>query len=137
MDPSKKETQDKTAAVVKDIVKRYDVDGVHLDDYFYPKSGVRVLMTGNVGQKTVKRSSAIIDQSIYDSIPLSSVQYTGIVDLEQFFRVGKSTSLLFRPRGGFVSNSGNLLFVNDLFRVGGFKLLRGFNESEYMLSVMV
>ncbi len=36
MDPSKKETQDKTAAVVKDIVKRYDVDGVHLDDYFYP-----------------------------------------------------------------------------------------------------
>ncbi len=36
MDPSKKETQDKTAAVVKDIVKRYDIDGVHLDDYFYP-----------------------------------------------------------------------------------------------------
>ena len=36
MDPSKKETQDKTAAVVRDIVKRYDIDGVHLDDYFYP-----------------------------------------------------------------------------------------------------
>ncbi len=36
MDPSKKETQDKTAAVVKDIVRRYDIDGVHLDDYFYP-----------------------------------------------------------------------------------------------------
>lgn len=36
MDPAKKETQDKTAAVVRDIVKRYDIDGVHLDDYFYP-----------------------------------------------------------------------------------------------------
>lgn len=36
MDPSKKETQDRTAAVVRDIVKRYDIDGVHLDDYFYP-----------------------------------------------------------------------------------------------------
>ncbi|MFD2517338.1 glycoside hydrolase family 10 protein [Salinimicrobium flavum] len=36
MDPSKKETQDHTAAVVMDIVKRYDVDGVHFDDYFYP-----------------------------------------------------------------------------------------------------
>ena len=36
MDPSKKETQDRTTAVVKDIVKRYDIDGVHLDDYFYP-----------------------------------------------------------------------------------------------------
>ena len=36
MDPAKKETQDRTAAVVQDIVKRYDIDGVHLDDYFYP-----------------------------------------------------------------------------------------------------
>lgn len=36
MDPARKETQDKTAAVVKDLVKRYDIDGVHLDDYFYP-----------------------------------------------------------------------------------------------------
>ncbi len=36
MDPSKKGTQDHTAAVVMDIVKRYDIDGVHFDDYFYP-----------------------------------------------------------------------------------------------------
>ena len=36
MDPSKKETQDHTTAVVMDIVKRYDIDGVHFDDYFYP-----------------------------------------------------------------------------------------------------
>jgi uncharacterized lipoprotein YddW (UPF0748 family) len=36
MDPALKQTQDKTAAVVRDIVKRYDIDGVHLDDYFYP-----------------------------------------------------------------------------------------------------
>ena len=36
MDPAKKETQNRTAAVVRDLVKRYDIDGVHLDDYFYP-----------------------------------------------------------------------------------------------------
>lgn len=36
MDPSKKGTQNHTAAVVMDIVKRYDIDGVHFDDYFYP-----------------------------------------------------------------------------------------------------
>ncbi|WP_316810876.1 glycoside hydrolase family 10 protein [Pedobacter heparinus] len=36
MDPSNKGTQDHAAAVVKDIVKRYDIDGVHFDDYFYP-----------------------------------------------------------------------------------------------------
>ena len=36
MDPSLKSTQDHTSKVVKDIVKRYDIDGIHLDDYFYP-----------------------------------------------------------------------------------------------------
>jgi len=36
LDPSKKGTQDLSAEVVKDIVKRYDIDGVHFDDYFYP-----------------------------------------------------------------------------------------------------
>jgi uncharacterized lipoprotein YddW (UPF0748 family) len=36
LDPAKKETQDLSAAVVRDIVKRYDIDGVHFDDYFYP-----------------------------------------------------------------------------------------------------
>ena len=35
-DPSDPRTQDHSAAVVKDIVTRYDIDGVHFDDYFYP-----------------------------------------------------------------------------------------------------
>jgi uncharacterized lipoprotein YddW (UPF0748 family) len=36
LDPAQKETQDLTTTVVMDIVKRYDIDGVHFDDYFYP-----------------------------------------------------------------------------------------------------
>ncbi|MCO6477734.1 MAG: DUF1343 domain-containing protein [Phaeodactylibacter sp.] len=36
MDPALPETQDHSHAVVMDIVRRYDVDGIHFDDYFYP-----------------------------------------------------------------------------------------------------
>lgn len=36
MDPSKPATQEHASAVVMDILKRYDVDGIHFDDYFYP-----------------------------------------------------------------------------------------------------
>lgn len=36
LDPGEKETQDYSVNVVMDVVKRYDVDGVHFDDYFYP-----------------------------------------------------------------------------------------------------
>lgn len=36
MDPSNKETQQHSEAVILDIVKRYNIDGLHIDDYFYP-----------------------------------------------------------------------------------------------------
>lgn len=36
MDPSDQATQDHTSKVVKDLVKRYDIDAIHIDDYFYP-----------------------------------------------------------------------------------------------------
>lgn len=36
LDPGSAEVQDHVVAVVRDIVRRYAVAGVHLDDYFYP-----------------------------------------------------------------------------------------------------
>ena len=36
LDPGEKEVQDYSLSVVMDVVKRYDIDGVHFDDYFYP-----------------------------------------------------------------------------------------------------
>ncbi|MBL0274339.1 MAG: family 10 glycosylhydrolase [Chitinophagaceae bacterium] len=36
MDPAQKAVQDITNDVVMDLVQRYDIDGVHMDDYFYP-----------------------------------------------------------------------------------------------------
>jgi uncharacterized lipoprotein YddW (UPF0748 family) len=36
MDPGEPDVQDHTVAVMLDVVRRYDVDGIHIDDYFYP-----------------------------------------------------------------------------------------------------
>ncbi len=36
LDPANPATQDHSFEVVMDIVQRYDVDGIHFDDYFYP-----------------------------------------------------------------------------------------------------
>lgn len=36
LDPTDKEVQQYSLTVVLDVVKRYDIDGVHFDDYFYP-----------------------------------------------------------------------------------------------------
>lgn len=34
--PGLPEVREHTAKIVKDLVTRYDIDGIHLDDYFYP-----------------------------------------------------------------------------------------------------
>lgn len=36
MDPGAKVVQDRSFNVFMDVVDRYDVDGIHIDDYFYP-----------------------------------------------------------------------------------------------------
>lgn len=36
MDPGEPAVRQQTIRVVLDVVKRYDIDGVHIDDYFYP-----------------------------------------------------------------------------------------------------
>ena len=36
MDPGEPAVREQTIRVVLDVVKRYDIDGVHIDDYFYP-----------------------------------------------------------------------------------------------------
>jgi uncharacterized lipoprotein YddW (UPF0748 family) len=35
-DPGNKQAQQHVIKVVKDIVRRYDIDAIHMDDYFYP-----------------------------------------------------------------------------------------------------
>ncbi|MFN3653351.1 MAG: glycoside hydrolase family 10 protein [Armatimonadota bacterium] len=36
LDPGDAAVQDHSLAVILDVVRRYDIDGVHMDDYFYP-----------------------------------------------------------------------------------------------------
>jgi uncharacterized lipoprotein YddW (UPF0748 family) len=36
MDPGEEIVRQHTVKVILDVVKRYDIDGVHIDDYFYP-----------------------------------------------------------------------------------------------------
>ncbi|HTY36359.1 MAG TPA: family 10 glycosylhydrolase, partial [Bacteroidota bacterium] len=36
LNPTNRAVQDESFNVIMDVVRRYDIDGVHLDDYFYP-----------------------------------------------------------------------------------------------------
>ncbi|HSJ02914.1 MAG: glycoside hydrolase family 10 protein [Verrucomicrobium sp.] len=36
MDPGEPQVRERSLAVMMDVLRRYDVDGIHMDDYFYP-----------------------------------------------------------------------------------------------------
>ena len=36
LDPGKEDVRDHISVIVMDIARRYDIDGIHFDDYFYP-----------------------------------------------------------------------------------------------------
>lgn len=46
-DPAYQENRDYICAVIADIVGRYDVDAIHLDDYFYPYPSGKVKFDGD------------------------------------------------------------------------------------------
>jgi hypothetical protein len=41
LDPGRTEVRNYVTRVIMDVVRRYDIDGVHFDDYFYPYGGIR------------------------------------------------------------------------------------------------
>ena len=57
-DPALPETRDFVAKVVSDIVRRYDIDAIHMDDYFYPYRIAGVEFPDNQSFKTYPRGFA-------------------------------------------------------------------------------
>jgi uncharacterized lipoprotein YddW (UPF0748 family) len=41
LNPGLQEVREYVLSVIMDVVNRYDIDGVHMDDYFYPYSGIQ------------------------------------------------------------------------------------------------
>jgi len=57
-DPALPETRDFVANVVSDIVRRYDIDAIHMDDYFYPYRIAGVEFPDNQSFKAYPRGFA-------------------------------------------------------------------------------
>ena len=93
MDPSSSWTQKRALQVILDVVRRYDVDGVHLDDYFYPypqvnKQGV-ALQKFPDGKSPAQRR-AVVDRFV-------AQLYRSVKQQKPWVRVGISPFGIWRP----------------------------------------
>lgn len=74
LDPSEPDVQKHSLDVVLDVVRRYDIDGVHFDDYFYPypitENGARVEFPDEENYKKYLATAAKMSTPKLRRIPL-------------------------------------------------------------------
>ena len=121
--------------------------GYHLEKLNYrfnPRRGIDFTLRARAGKKRIKKNPTILalrddnepdfdfDQ-LYEDIDLNSIQYKFNAALQIFIPLFKNSTLMIANSTGWVG-SGQALYNNELFRIGGAKLLRGFNEQSIFAS---
>lgn len=111
-----------------------DYDWSKTDYRLNPRSGNELKLTAAVGIKNVKRNNDILSikdpsfnyASLYDSLKERAYQFRIKLSAAHYFPVGKQATVKTALNAGvFISPS---TFRNELFQIGGYKLLRGFSE---------
>lgn len=100
-----------------------------------PRKGWQVKVSGNALLRKVKRSDLVTGlrdgsgfdyATLYDSLENNAYQYHLNGEASYYFPLGNKATLKLGYAGGWVS--GERLFQNELYQIGGFRLLRGFDE---------
>jgi outer membrane protein assembly factor BamA len=97
-----------------------------LDDPFLPRRGWLIQTEFAAGNKKILQNTGIPDEA-YLGLDLNTPQYQGKLVIEKHFPIKTNYGIWLRGSGGFMRNEN--LFLNDFFRIGGLKSIRGFNEN--------
>ncbi len=99
MDPGAEVIQERTIDVALDLVDRYDIDGVHFDDYFYPyPNGEPFPDTATYGDYQDGGGTLERDDWRRDNVnQLVEVLYESIVGTRNHIRFGISPFGIYRP----------------------------------------
>lgn len=114
-----------------------------LDYRFNPRKGHMLRVSAGAGTRRVRPNTTIEnltdpenpDQTfayLYDSLKTSTVQYKFTWQYDRYWPIGRRSTIKTGTRGGsFISNP---VFFNELYRIGGNRLLRGFDEESIFVS---
>lgn len=104
MDPGEPAVRKRTLRVVLDVVRRYDIDGVHIDDYFYPYKesvgGRELDFPDDRSWRRYRRGGGKLsrdDWRRHNVDQLVHQLYTGIHDVKPWVKFGISPFGIWRP----------------------------------------
>ncbi len=112
----------------------YGIELVHekLDYRLNPRKGFFLKISGAAGLKNIKVNDKV-NPVLYDSLQLRSNQYKFAADAGVFFPFLRRHTFYFNSKDGYIVN--NNLFDNELFKIGGLKTLKGFDEESIHASL--
>jgi hypothetical protein len=105
-----------------------------LDYRFNPRKGISVNIQGSVGTRQIKKNPKINDVA-YSTIALKTSQYQTEGMIVGYLNVFKNHVIKLSSQFGSVF--GNTIYKNELFRIGGLRTLRGFDEESIYASTFV
>jgi hypothetical protein len=114
----------------------------HLDYFYNPRKGYLLDLYASIGSKKIIRNAAIDalvirdnagnPYNIYDSTNLSMVQYKIAGDMDFYLPIYSNFVWRIQFKGGYLV--ADKLFINELFRIGGIRSLKGFDEQAIFAS---
>ncbi len=102
-----------------------------LDYRLNPRKGYSIIGTIGAGNKIIKKNDKL-DANIYKNMKLNSAQYSAELEADVFLPIKNRSTIKFGNKSAYLYNEN--LFQNELFRVGGLKTLRGFDEESISAS---
>jgi outer membrane protein assembly factor BamA len=96
------------------------------DPLFFSRRGSFLELEFSAGNKKILQNTGIPDE-VYVGVDLSTPQFQMFGNIEKNFFISPNWGMWIKGSGGLIRNE-NLL-LNDLFRLGGLKSIRGFNEN--------
>ncbi|UCS94105.1 outer membrane protein assembly factor [Echinicola marina] len=105
-----------------------------LDNIYNPRRGWQASFESAVGNKKILMNTAI-PESLYEGIDLAALQYYGEFSVENYWRWTSMLTAMIRLRAGKIA--GNNVLKNDMFRLGGLRSIRGFNENFFFANQYV
>lgn len=99
-----------------------------LDNIYNPRKGFIINISADAGKKNIIKNP-LLDENIYDTIKLSSNTFNSSLKAAVFIPVLKRSGFLIANNSKYKLSEG--LLQNELFTVGGFNTLRGFEEDEF------
>lgn len=106
----------------------------HVDYRLNPRKGYAIELTTTAGFRTIKKNSKI-NSDVYDSLSLKTIQYKAEFAGDIYLPVGVRSVLDIGSIAGIIESPS--LFQNELFRIGGLKTLRGFDELTLLASTYI